>query len=329
MSVLVVWLVRNGLTSHAPDEGDVTSRRERRKLSVGERMQNSTSRATHHFTCGEIDCIAVCDGSLSYPSEWIFSNVPADQLQRELRDQNASFEWRVLPYLCLVLKTGQHRVLVDTGAAGLAPTTGNLLQNLEKEGIAPDEITVVVLTHGHPDHIGYVLDESGKPAFSNARYIISAAEWNFWLYGPDLRASAIEEHVKQLLVSSAQKNLPPLKKHVELIEGNDEIVPGIYAIPAPGHTPGHLALLISSGTEQLLHVADAVLDPLFLQHPEWRTAFDLSEDHACRTRAALLDRAAAGKALVLGFHFPFPGIGHVSRRGSRWSWEPVLPNPVF
>jgi glyoxylase-like metal-dependent hydrolase (beta-lactamase superfamily II) len=114
----------------------------------------------------------------------------------------------------------------------------------------------------------------------------------------------------------------PLKNHLELIEGEHEIVPGIYAIPAPGHTPGHLALVISSGTEQLLHVADAILDPLYVQHPDWRTVFDLSEAQASRTRAALLDRAAGRNTLVFGFHFPYPGFGRVNRNGNRWSWEP-------
>ncbi len=230
-----------------------------------------------------------------------------------------------LPYLCLVLFSGSECVLVDTGAASLAPSTGNLLGNLKKENIAPEDITAVVLTHGHPDHIGCAVNANGQPTFPNACYIMSSLEWEFWTKGPDLRASAMDAHIRELLVTCARANLPPLRDHIELIDREIEIVPGVSVIPAPGHTPGHIALAICSGTEHLLHLADAVLDPLYFEHPDWRTAFDLSQDQAFATRSALLDRAVADHALVFGFHFPFPGVGSVTRSGCRWLWHPIAP----
>ena len=276
-----------------------------------------------HFSVGNIQCTAINDGTFFYPPSWFFSNVPQEQLESILGDHNLSLTQVVSPYTCLVIKTGEHTVLVDTGADGLAPTTGDLLKNLQAEGITPEDISTVVLTHAHPDHIGGVLDTSGKPAFANARYVMSRTEWDFWTSKPDLRGTGMDDHMKELLVNCALKNLPPLKPQMELLDAEKEIAPGIHAISAPGHTPGHLALVISSAKEQLLHIADAVLHPMHLEHPAWRNVFDLSEDDAVMTRQRLLDRAAADNVNVLAYHFPFPGLGRVTSSGNAWKWEPL------
>ena len=277
---------------------------------------------TRHFNVGDLQCIAVKDGTFSYPTGWFFSNVSQEQLEGSLRDHDLPLNQVVSPYTCLVVKTGKHKVLIDTGADGLAPT-GDLLKNLSAEGIAAQEITTVVLTHAHPDHIGGVLNTSGEPAFPNAQYVMSKTEWDFWTSTPDLSSTGMDDHVKELLVNCALKNLPPLKPRMELLDAEKEIVPGVHALLAPGHTPGHIGLVISSAKEQLLHMADTVLHPMHLEHPTWRTVFDLNQDDAATTRRRLLDRAAADNMNVLAYHFPFPGLGHVTNRGNAWRWEAV------
>jgi glyoxylase-like metal-dependent hydrolase (beta-lactamase superfamily II) len=266
------------------------------------------------FNVGDIECVAVNDGTFSYPIGWLFSNVPTEQVERSLRVRRLPTTHVDTPYTCLLVKTGHHKVLIDTGADGLAPTTGNLLKNLEAEGTSPKEITDVVLTHGHPDHIGGMLEPSGQPAFPNARYLMSRTEWTFWNDSSALHDAVMDHHMKQMLVGCAQKNLPPLKGQIELFDGEKEIVPGIQAIPAPGHTPGHSALLVSSSGAQLLHLSDAVLHPLHLENPGWRNVFDLDPERAANTRRELLDRAAAEKVAVLAYHFPFSGLG------AAWGW---------
>lgn len=201
-------------------------------------------------------------------------------------------------------------------ADGLAPTTGDLLKQLQAEGTTPEEITTVVLTHAHPALVGGVLDANSKPGFPQRPLVMSRTEWNFWTSTPDLHSTGLDDHVKELLVNCARNSLPPLEKCVELLDDEKEIVPGAYAVPAPGHTRGHFALVVSSSKAQLLHMADSVLRAMHLEHPAWRNIFDLNEDTAATTRGRLLDRAAADNASVLAYHFPFPGLGRVTNNGT-------------
>jgi glyoxylase-like metal-dependent hydrolase (beta-lactamase superfamily II) len=150
---------------------------------------------------------------------------------------------------------------------------------------------------------------------------MSQTEWDFWTSAPDLSSWALDGHVKQMLLSSTQKNLPPIKDHIELIDGEKELVPGVVIVSSPGHTPGHVAVSISSRSEVLLHIVDAVLHPMHLEHPGWHSVFDLDESLAVTTRKRLLDRATADSAQVLAYHFPFPGLGRVVATGNAWKWE--------
>jgi glyoxylase-like metal-dependent hydrolase (beta-lactamase superfamily II) len=279
---------------------------------------------SHRFQVGEFECIAVNDGTFSYPVAWMFANVPEERCAAHLAQQNLSTTHVESPYTCLLLRTGTRNVLVDTGADGLAPTTGNLLNNLQAIGVSAHQITDVVLTHAHPDHIGGAVDPSGKPAFAQACYWMSKIEWDFWTSPTALHDVAMDAHMRDLLVGCAQRSLPPLAGQLELIEGEKEILPGLRAIAAPGHTPGHMALVISSSKTQLLHLADTVLHPLHLENPDWRNIFDLDEPTAVETRQRLFDRASAEQWQTLAYHFPFPGLGRVGRKNRGWTWTADL-----
>jgi glyoxylase-like metal-dependent hydrolase (beta-lactamase superfamily II) len=285
----------------------------------------------YRFEVGSFDCMAVSDGTLTYappifppPATFLFANAPREPLERVLREHSIQPEQWVSwesPYICVVVNTGAHRLLVDTGADGLGPNTGRLLENLREVGIAPGDIDMVILTHGHPDHIGGNTDAKGRPSFPKARYVMWKGEWDFWTSGQ--AEQKLDEHGKEVLLAFARKNLPPIRGQVDLVDYETEIVPGINALAAPGHTPGHMALSISSGGEQLLCISDAVLHPIHLEHPEWYAAVDFAPREVVTTRCQLLSRAATEKALVLAFHFPFPGLGHVVRKGERWQWQPL------
>lgn len=281
----------------------------------------------YRFRIGTFDCTIVRDGSYAYPhpAHVFFVDAPPDDLERALAKENRDpDEWEeyVSPYPCLVIDTGEHVVLVDTGGGEMAPTTGALRSSLDSAGIDAGDIDVVVITHGHADHVGGNLAD-GEPAFPNARYVMSREEWDFWTGDPDLSTLRVDEELQNLLISAAQTNLEPLDQQIELLDDAAEVVPGITLLPAPGHTPGHVAVSVTSNGEHLLHLVDTVLLPLHVEHPEWTAAIDYDPGRTVETRKQLLDRASGEDALVFATHFPAPGIGHVSATGEGWEWHPI------
>jgi glyoxylase-like metal-dependent hydrolase (beta-lactamase superfamily II) len=290
------------------------------------------SAKSYRFNLGDFDCCVVSDGTFTYPSPAqnvfinFFVNASPVHLKQALKRHNLDPEiWEayVSPYPCLVIKTAQHLVLIDTGAGSLAPTTGKLVPNLQAEGIQPKDIDSVILTHGHPDHIGGNIDKKGNPTFPNARYVMWKDEWEFWISEPNLGELTISDHGKELLVNVAQDNLLPLRDQIDLISHEMEIVPGIRGISAPGHTPGHMVVEVISGSDQLLYISDTVLHSIHLEEPDWYSAVAINPHQVVETRRRILDMASKEDVLTLASHFTFPCLGHVSQKDSAWHWQPI------
>ena len=216
-------------------------------------------------------------------------------------------------------------MLVDTGFNGAQPGTGQLLPSLRAAGVAPADITTVVLTHAHPDHILGLLGADGLPVFAAARHVMARPEWDFWATDPSLGELAIDAATREQFRAAPRAVLPAIRDRLELVDFGGEVAPGIVALAAPGHTPGHMALEITSGGERLLHLVDAATHPvLHLRHTDWFSPVDNWPAHSVPTRRRLLDRAAEERPLVLGYHFEFPGLGWVVRHGEAdWRWEPI------
>jgi glyoxylase-like metal-dependent hydrolase (beta-lactamase superfamily II) len=279
---------------------------------------------SHQFRVGSFSCTVLADGYASYPLAWFFPNADPVRLASALGARGLPQERILSPYACLLIETGSRIILVDTGAGPCFPTSGAIPARLEMAGVRCKDVDTVILTHAHPDHIGGTIDARGHPTFPNACYMISELEQEFWMTSnADLSGMDVPEAVKGGMQAVARRCLAALHFQLELIEHETEIAPGIRAIPAPGHTPGHLALLIASGGEQLLNLGDAAAHPLHLEEPEWQNGFDLAGTRAAATRHKLLTRAAAEKMHVMAFHFPFPSLGRVTARsGSGWDWSP-------
>jgi len=283
---------------------------------------------SHRFQVGTLCCTVLSDGYAAYPTPWFFPDADRVDLARALHKRGLPQEQILSPYTCLLVETGRHVVLADTGLGTASNTSGAVLARLEVAGIRRQDVDTVVFTHAHPDHIGGAIDMRNPrrlpPMFPNARYVMSEPEWDFWTGAPvDLRGLRVPGDVRARMECTAKRCLLALRHQVELIDGEAEIVPGVRAIPAPGHTPGHLALLLASGGQRMLNLGDAAVHPLHLEQPRWKNGFDLDPEQALATRRALLQRAIAEDMRVMAFHFPFPSVGRVTARAEGgWEWMP-------
>jgi glyoxylase-like metal-dependent hydrolase (beta-lactamase superfamily II) len=277
------------------------------------------------FHVGAFECMLVFDGALAYHApqpQFMFANAPDAEAQQSLQAYTsapAHAEHNGSAYFGLLINTGRQLVLVDTGAGHLVPDTGQLIANLRAAGIAPEQIDTVILTHAHLDHIGGIVDQSGKPAFPKARYVMTKRDYQFWTQAPDLSRMPFPSALIELFRTFVAQKLVPLQP--DLIEDEVEIAAGIETLAAPGPTPGHIALNITSAGEQLLYLVDTVLHPIHIEHPEWYAAVDQDPAQTVATRKRLFERAAHDQARVLVFHFPFPGLGHLTQHGAGWHWQ--------
>lgn len=209
----------------------------------------------------------------------------------------------------LVVDTGQNRVVIDTGNGQAADSPyGQFVPSLTETGLSAADIDTVIITHGHGDHINACTDGNGHPTFPNAQYVMTQLDWDHWTSDPG---------------EAAVTHLLSIGDRFDRIAPDAEIVPGIRAVPAPGHTPGQIAVLIESDGERLLHVADAWHHPVELPRPDWYFSFDSDPEQTVATRRDLLEMASRDDLLVLPYHATFPGLGHVVTDGDAWRWQPV------
>ncbi len=274
---------------------------------------------SYKFKIGNFNCLAIKDGTHIYhePVGILFPDAPKELLALALKrhdiDPDNWTKWRS-DYTCLMVDTGTHRVLMDTGAGTFLPEAGRLVKNLRTLGIEPDEIDLVLISHAHPDHVGAV-------AFPNARIVMRREEWDFWNGEPDL--PRLPSEFKEMLLYLIKPLLASLADRIELIDGNTQIIPGIKTIAATGHTPGHMAVSVESEGQELLYTGDAILHPIHMEHPNWNAIVDVIPKEAEATRRHLLARAASGNSFLFCFHFSFPGLGRIREKGNTWQWEPI------
>ena len=279
----------------------------------------------YRFRIGEIRATVVSDGTLIGNPQLLAGNPPAEELQRALGDAFRPADKMTLNLNTLLLEAGGRKVLVEAGAAQtMGPNGGGVFANLAAIGVRAEEIDAIVITHTHPDHVGNIRGADGGPAFPNAAVHLPETDWDFFVRNdPDLSRLPMSADFRQRFIANIKRSLEPVARTAVLYQPGKELLPGVTTIAAGGHTPGMAALLIHSGADQLLVTSDAAYDPLLNMEKLWRPGPDQDPDAASRVRRGLFDRAAADRTLVLGFHFPFPGLGRIKAEAGAYRWVPA------
>lgn len=282
----------------------------------------SAASAPLRRTLGSSEIAIVSDGTLNSPVSFALPETPLEEAIALMKAQGASAEGVVQTNVTLV-RTGDQLVLIDAGSGPkFQQTAGKLSENLEVAGINPEKITKIVFTHGHADHLwGAVDDFDDGERFPNASYVISADEWDFWTH-PDT-PSSVPDWLKGMALGSA-RILKLIEKKVERRRDGDTIAPGLTYVATPGHTPGHMAVMVESGSERILVGGDLFNNnAVSFAKPEWRVGSDFDRDQGVRTRKRMLDRLAAERIPLIGFHLAWPGQGMIERSGNAYRFIPV------
>jgi len=278
----------------------------------------------YRFTLGSFELTAVYDGFWNRPIDDKFvRNVPYAEVKKALADAFMPPDTVAMPFTPLLVNIGGKLVLIDTGSGGqLAPTAGTLVANLAAAGVDPRSIDTIVISNFHPDHIDGLRTKDNDLAFPDAEILVPQVEWAYWMDDANLNAAPATYRPYFLNVRRIFRDL---EKSVKRFDAETEIANGLTAIPAPGHTPGHCAFAIASGRHSMMVRCDTTNHPwLFARHPEWRPILDMDGALAVTTRKRLLDRVVADKTPITGYHFPFPGYGHIIKAGSGYDFVPAM-----
>ena len=275
--------------------------------------------AIANLSLGSSTLSTVSDGNLVLPASFIFEPMPQDQLTPILQEYGVAGE-QLTPECNLALyRDGTNTVLFDVGSGpDFMPTAGKIVESLDAMGLAPEDITHVLFTHAHPDHIWGLLDDFDEPLFYEASYMMGRAEWDYW-WDPETVNSIGD--ARAAFAVGAKRRMEAIEDMVELFDDGQEVLPGIAAVSTPGHTPGHMAFEIRQGNAAAMVVGDAIGNHhVAFRRPEWRSGSDQDQDTAISTRKILFDRLTAEDMTLVGFHLPDGGMGRTAKDGDGYKF---------
>ncbi|SEH68863.1 MBL fold metallo-hydrolase [Paracoccus alkenifer] len=270
---------------------------------------------------GGVRIDTLSDGHLELPFDFSFAGLPRDELDPILQQAGVTGDMIHSPCNITLLRDGTNTVLFDAGSGpDFMPTAGKVTEALAALDLTPEDVTHLLFTHGHPDHLWGVLDDFDEPLFANAAHVMGRAEAEYWT-DPATLGSIRDD--RQSFVAGASRRIEALGDALALIEDGESPLPGVTARLTPGHTAGHMSFDIDAGGQRVLVVGDAIANShIAFARPEWESAADEDAALGARTRVALLGDLADSGTQLIGFHLSDGGIGRAERNGDSFRFVP-------
>ncbi|ABE39716.1 Twin-arginine translocation pathway signal [Rhodopseudomonas palustris BisB5] len=289
----------------------------------------------YRYKVGDAQVNAIADGANTFPlADGFVVNAKKDEINAALEQAFMPKDKMTINFTPLAINTGGRLVVVDTGngEAAFASSKGNVGQfaaNMAAAGFDPKAVDIVVISHFHGDHINGLLTADNQPMFPNAEVLVPAAEWKYFMdEGEMSRASG--ERLQSVFKNARRVFEAGLKKKVTPYEWGKDVAPGLLAVEAAGHTPGHTSFVLSSGSDKVFIQSDITNHPaLFVANPGWHLMFDQDPAQAEATRRKVYDMLVAERMRVQGFHYPFPANGYVQKDGNGYRLVPAPWSPVI
>jgi glyoxylase-like metal-dependent hydrolase (beta-lactamase superfamily II) len=276
----------------------------------------------YRYKVGDMTVTAINDGFARRPLEGFIRNAEMADVKKAMEGAFLPTEQITISFTTIVLQNAGKLTLIDTGNGDSgAPTSGTWMRNFRAAGFDPKDVTTIVISHFHGDHINGLRLKDGSAVFPNAEIMVPAPEWAFWM--DDARMGAAPEAMKGAF-ANVRRVFAPIAKDVKMYEAAKEIAPGITSVAAYGHTPGHMTYMLNSGTSSMMIMSDTTNHPaLFVRNPDWSAVFDMDADMARASRRKMLDMAVAEKVQTAFYHAPFPATGFIAKSGTGFELVPV------
>jgi glyoxylase-like metal-dependent hydrolase (beta-lactamase superfamily II) len=277
----------------------------------------------YRFRVGGLTVTTVHDGFFARPLEGFVRNAPLAEVQAAATAAFLPADRQVIPFTITFVSRGDTLAVFDAGN-GVTPagaTNGRMIANMAAAGIDPARVTHVIHSHFHGDHVNGLLNAEGGRAFPNAAILVPQAEWEWWTTEANQTRSPEGQRGN---FANVARRFAPYQGRVTPFAPRAEVIPGITAVAAPGHTPGHTIFRVADGDAQMMFLADVTNRPeIMMANPDWQIVFDFDGDAAAATRRRVLDMVATDRIRVTGYHYPFPANGYVAKQGNGFRFVPA------